>query len=203
MFNFLDWINTFEAYWLRTGETYNDATTDDPNGYDYGVSIVSDPNRLWRVLGIHHLTPEENQGNHNVFIEMLCKQGDREGFRAIHWTWEGRRENQPAPPIFAGQKPHNELVDLPLNLGMKLTVWTQGGEVAQGFSSNHPDEGEGNKIGHHSFFVCFQEVGDDEPGPDPEPPTPEPEPKETVMLIKKSWLDSQEVDGDGYIRVKG
>jgi hypothetical protein len=180
---------------MQTGETYNDAV-------NYGVSIVSNENRTWRVLGIHHLTPDENKGNHNVFIEVLCKQWERNNQQAIHWTWEGRKEYQSAPPVFAGQKGPDELIDLPLNLGMRLSIWTQGGEVAQGFSSNHPNEGEGNTIGHHSFFVCFQEVGD-YTEPIPQPPTPDPEPQETVMLIKKSWLDSQPVDDDGYIRIKG
>jgi hypothetical protein len=200
MFNFKDWINTFNSHRLRTGTIYNDAV-------DYGVSIESVENRTWRVLGIHHLTSKENKasheefGKHNLYIEMLCKQGDRDGFRAIHWTWGGRRVNEPANPVFAGQKGPDELIDLPLNLGMVVSVWTQGSEIAKGFSSDHPDEGNGNTIGHHSFFVCFQEIDENEPMPEPEPEPPTPEPQETVMLIKKSWLDSQEIDEDGYIRI--
>jgi hypothetical protein len=196
MFNFQDWINTFRSHYAQTGTIYNDAAS-------YGVLTLSMENRLWRVLGIHHLTPEENKGNHNVFIEMMCKQGGREGFRAIHWTWEGRQDHELANPVFAGQKPLDELIDLPLNLGMTVSVWTQGGEIATGFSSNHPDEGEGNTVGHHSFFVCFQEI--DEDGPQPEPPLSDPEPpsQEIVMLIRKSWLDKQEIDEDGFIRIKG
>jgi hypothetical protein len=193
MFNFQAWITTFRDHLRTTGETYNDADS-------YGVTIEREPNRLWRVLGIHHLLPHENNGNHNVFIEVLCKQNERDGFRAIHWTWEGRRPDEIAQPVFAGQKPLNELVDLPLNLGMIVSIWTQGGEIANGFSSNHPDEAPGNTIGHHSFFVCFQEMDEDEPVP--EPPLPEPEPKERVMLIKKSWLDSQPVDSDGFIVIE-
>lgn len=193
MFNFSVWIDKFKTHYQENGTAYNDAA-------NYGVSIDSPSGRIWRVLGIHHLTPDENRGNHNVYVEMLCKQGDREAFRAIHWTWDGRREDEIASPVFAGQKPLNELVDLPLNIGMVVSVWTQGGEIARGFSSNHPDEGDGNTIGHHFFFVCFQEIDGTEPIPSPEP---EPELKETVILIKKSWLDSQEIDEDGFIRIYG
>lgn len=199
MFDFNSWIETFKIYYQEYGYAYNDADMTSLDNPSYQVSIQKPQNPTWRVLGIHHLSPEENRGNHNVYIEMLCKQGDREGFRAIHWTWIGRQLNEPAPDVFAGQKPHNELVNLPLNLGMIVSVWTNGGEIVSGLSSNHPDEMDGNSIGHHSFFVCFQEIDADEPDLDPEPPD---EPQDTVMLIKKSWLDQQEIDENGFIEIK-
>lgn len=205
MLDFEAKIEMFKEHLAITGRIYNDAAS-------YGVEIESLENPLWRVLGVYHLTPDENRGNHNVFIEMLCQQGDREGFRAIHWTWQGRGPEESAPDIFAGQKPLHELVDLPLNLGMIVSVWTNGGEVAVGFSSNHPDENVGNTIGHHSFFVCFQEIGDDDPDPGPDPipdpdPEPEPEPPKTEtetasMLINKAWFDSLTADEDGYVRIR-
>lgn len=202
MFNFQEWIGIFKDYYQENDEAYNDVTDmvslDNPS---YEITIQKPQNPIRRVLGIHHLSPDENRGNHNVYVEMLCKQDERDGFQAIHWTWIGRQLNQPARDIFAGQKPHNELVDLPLNLGMILSVWTNGGEIVQGLSSNYPDEMDGNTIGHHSFFVCFQEIDFDEPDPDPEP-EPDPPEQETVMLIRKSWLDEQELDDDGFIRIK-
>ncbi len=198
MFNFQDWIEIFKDHYQEHNEAYNDTidmvSFDDPL---YQILIEKPQNPIWRVSGIHHLSPAENRGNHNVFIEMLCKQDEREGFRAIHWTWIGRQLNEPAHDVFAGQKPLNELVDLPLNLGMIVSVWTNGSEIVKGLSSNYPDEMDGNSIGHHSFFICFQEIDFDEPDPEPEPPIEQ----ETVMLIKKSWLDEQEVD-DGFIRIK-
>jgi hypothetical protein len=195
MFNFQDWINTFRSHYMQTGLIYNDAV-------DYDVQIEGPDNPNWRVLGIHHLAPEENRGNHNVYVEALCKQWERDNQRVIHWTWVGRRPDQDAPDFWPGQKPSNELVNLPINLGMTVSVWVSGGEKVINLSSNHPDEGEypGNRIGHHSFFICFQEV--DKSGNEPEP-FPEPEPKEVVMLIKKSWLDQHEIDEDGFIRVRG
>ncbi len=199
LFDFQDWIEVFKTQYREHNIAYNDTVDmvsfDDPS---YQIIIEKPQNPIWRVLGIHHLSPEENRGNHNIYIEILCKQDEREGFRAIHWTWIGRQLSQPAPDIFAGQKPHNELVDLPLNLGMIVSVWTNGSEIVKGLSSNYPDEMKGNTIGHHSFFICFQEIDFDPP--EPEPPIP-PE-QSTVMLIRKSWLDEQEVDADGFIRIK-
>ncbi len=205
IFDFQDWIEVFKTHYRKHNEAYNDTVDmvsfDDPS---YQIIIEKPQNPIWRVLGIHHLSPTENKapnekfGKHNIYIEMLCKQDEREGFRAIHWTWIGRQLNQPAPDIFAGQKPHNELVDLPLNLGMIVSVWTNGSEIVKGLSSNYPDEMAGNTIGHHSFFICFQEIDFSKPKPEPEPPIEQ----ETVMLIKKSWLDEQEIV-DGFIRIKG
>ncbi len=204
MFDFPGWIETFKEYYRQRGAVYNDAygmiSLDDPTNR---IEVLASDTLLWKVLGIHHLTPDENQGNHNIYVEMLCKQNEREAFRAIHWTWQGRRPDENAPDIFAGQKPLNELVNIPLNLGMIVSVWPHLGEMARGFSSNHPDADEdGNTIGHHSFFVCFQEVDPDAPPSDPDPdPDPDPPTQGAVLLIKKSWIDGQTVDDDGYIRV--
>lgn len=198
MFDFQGWIQTFREYRGQHGTAYNDADMVSLDNPPYQVTIQSPENPIWRVLGIHHLSPEENQGKHHVYIEMLCKQGDREGFRAIHWTWIGRQLNESAPDAFAGQKPLNELVNIPLNLGMIVSVWTNGSEVAAGFSSNHPDEPGGNTVGHHSFFVCFEEIDPDEP----DKPPPDPEPETADLIMRKEWVDSLEVNEDGYIRVK-
>lgn len=189
MFDFLSKIQEFEIYHKAQGKPYN-------NAVDYGVLISGPENPLWRVLGVHHLSPDENRGKHNVFIEVLRKQGNRDLTRPIHWTWKDRQSDQSARDVFAGDKPPNELIDLPLFLGMIVSVWTDDSEVASGFSSNHPDEGNGNTIGHHSFFVCFQEVNEGV-GNDP------PEEGETVLAIKKSWLDGLPLDDDGFVRVRG
>lgn len=196
MFKFQEWIDFFKQIHNDTGEIYNDAgdmiSLDNPSKQ----VEINESNSTWRVLGIHHLTPEENRGNHNVYIELLCKQNEREGFKAIHWTWEGRRNDQNAPDVFAGQKPLTELVNIPINLGMIVSVWPHLGQMVSGFSSFHADEGDGNTIGHHSFFVCFQEI--DETGT-----IPPPEPVETNATIQITanfeWLKTLPVDSEGDI----
>lgn len=200
MFDFNQWVETFQAYYRQHGKAHNDAgnmiSLDDPPNR---VEIVEENTTPWKVIGIHHLTPDENRGNRNVYIEVLCKQNEREVFKAIHWTWQGRRPNEAAPDIFAGQKPLNELVNLPLNLGMIVSVWPHLGEIVTGLSSYHPDETSGNTIGHHSFFVCFQEVNED----DGQLPEPEPEPIEIYASIRVvanlDWLKSLPVDDEDNI----
>ena len=213
MFDFQTWIQKFKDHLHDTGTIYNDAVS-------YGVAIEKPINRSWRVLGIHHLTLDENRGNHNVYIEMLCKQDEREAFRAIHWTWEGRQATERAPDVFAGEKPLNELVNLPLNFGMLVSVWTDESDKGINFSSNHPDElgpnGEKwNSVGHHSYFICFQEIDTDSLPPDPDPPTPEPpepEPEpptpeppvepvkaQAIITVNKAYLDTLEIDSAGNV----
>ncbi len=71
----------------------------------------------------------------------------------------------------------------------------QNPKIVKGFSSDHADEEEGNTVGHHSFFVCFQEIGNPDPDPDPEPP------KDLALTVSKKWLDSLTADDDGFIRI--
>jgi hypothetical protein len=190
MFDFQYWIDYFKEYYRDNSVIYNDAES-------YGVIIQSAANLDWKVLGVHHLTPDENKGNHNVYIEVLCKQNEREGFRAIHWTWEGRQPNESAPDVFAGQKPLNELVNIPINVGMVVSVWPHLGETVLNLRSDHPDEETGNTFGHHSFFVCFQEV-DADGGQLPEP---DPEPANATIEISANidWLNTLPIDSQGNI----
>jgi hypothetical protein len=196
MFNFKEWIKTFQDYFRANGAIYNDA----PHSFNtlMDVSIISPANSAWRVLGIHKLTPEENAGNHNLFLEVLCKQNEREGMRAVYFDWQGREPGQNAPgPIFMSQKGPNELVDIAIFAGMRVKVWIQNGDRAEWFHSEWPDEAPGNTFGHHSFFLCFQETAWFTDEPDPEP---DPGPKRLVMTINKGWLDKQPVE-EGMIKI--
>lgn len=199
MFNFQEWTKTFQDYYAQNGIAYNDAA-------NYNVIVQLD-NSNWKVIGIHHLLPDENNGNHNVYVEVLCKQNERNNQKVIHWTWKGRRSDEAAPDIWAGQKPSNELVNIPLNLGMIVSVWPHLGEKVLGLSSNHSDEAVGNTIGHHSFFVCFQEIDGDISFPDPLPePKPLPEPPSTntnvIIEVKLDYLNSLSPNDQGDIILK-
>jgi len=208
--DFQSWIRKFKEHYQETGTIYNDVPVP-PSGLP-GVTIKTPANIKWRVLGIHKLTPQENRGNHNVFIEVLCKQGDRAGFEAIHWDWAGRLGNEPPPGVvFAGQKGPDELIDLPIHVPMRINVWLQDGEEAGLFHSEWPDEDEGNTYGHHSFFVCFEEVDQsapppEPPGPDPEPPDPEPPTTiqgKVLITVNWAWVSSLTPDADGNVTIEG
>jgi hypothetical protein len=124
---------------------------------DYGASIVpANSINAWRCIGIHHLTPDENRGRQNVFIDVLDESGNRLRQPIINWTFS-----------FGGpvqqkrlDKPANEpAADIPIDKDATITLW-----VADSLDSDrvgelytrHRDESPGNMWGHHSFYVVFQ-----------------------------------------------
>lgn len=188
-----DWQGWFKKFIDEPG--YNDAGS-------YGVVVSDVMGALFDVIGVHHLTPDENRGASNVYLDVLDKNNQRVMGAKIDWTWEGRIELGLPNPVQI-DKPPDEIASLPIIPGALLNVWHPYGNGVSGIHANHPDElGPGgqkwNTVNAHSFLVVFRErIGD---YPNPEPPAPET--GEIVMMIKKTWLDKQEVDADGYIRIK-
>ena len=159
-----DYNNQFLNHVHQNSAVANQATA-------YGVRIrdaeAAAGASYWRVIGVHHLSPEENRGDHHVYVEVLDEQGRRvkPANLAVHWTWEGRQPDQVAKPA-ALEKPDNEpLSNVPIARGAVLDVWLAGdglpSDVVGGLRANHDDEpGPGdnkwNTRGHHSFYVVFQ-----------------------------------------------
>lgn len=199
----------------------------------YGVRIVSaevaEGESYWRVIGVHHLTPEENRGKHNVFLEALDENGQRvrNPIAWAGWTWEGRRPEEAANPVPL-DKPDNEPANnIVMHFGQIVSVWINGltpdaaaiSDQVENCHTSHPDElgpsGEvWNSIGHHSFYVVFQRTRHE--GGIVEPPEP-PEPQGgvitgqvaggqgyTVRLYQGDTLiDTQEVGADLSYRFEG
>ncbi len=120
-----DYDGKFLAASKAGGEPPNDANR-------YGVQIapaaVADGAAYWKVIGVHHLAPEENRGRHNAFVEALDEGGRRvqDPNLRIGWTWEGRHADEAAPPK-ALDKPASEPAgDVPIEKGMKLELWIEG-----------------------------------------------------------------------------
>ncbi len=168
---------------------YNDASS-------FGVVIERHTpargERFWKIIGVHHLTPEENSGNHHLYLEVLNSDGDRiKPVAWISWGWEGQRSDESASPA-RGDKPDSEpIANIGIGWGQIIEASCAGrnsvfgtdglSDKVKGIHTNHPDEDQGNTQGHHSFYVCFQEKiasgSDVIPPPDPEPePTPDPPP---------------------------
>ena len=148
-------------------ETLNDAT-------GYGVVViaadVSAGTPYWRVVLVHHLTPDENHANHHLFLDALDEQGDRIVGARGRVTWEGGEQvitvdkpaNEPGTnfPLWKWQVCTVEMLDLP-------------SDRVTGLHTGHPDEppGMGNTLFHHSFLVHFQRaIKDAQPGPGPQQP---------------------------------
>lgn len=135
------------------------------NAEAYGVTVdqiaPSPGTRYWRLTEVHHLSPEENNGRHHIYINAQTIQGERAFNSQARVTWEGGEQivtldkpiNEPATnfPLFKWQVCSVEMLGMP-------------SDKAHGISSSHPDEpGQdgsigGNTLFHHSFRLEFQEV---------------------------------------------
>lgn len=131
---------------------------------------VAEGETYWKVIGIHHLLPEENRGNHHIYLEALDENGQR--IRPVAWadfTWEGRRPDEQAGPVQLDKPDSEPAGNIALHDGQKAAVWMRGtnrdaqdkSDRVENLDIVHPDEpgptGElWNSIGHHSFYVVFQ-----------------------------------------------
>ena len=144
------------------GGTVNDAVA-------YGVEIqpaqVEKGQKCWKVIKVHHLSPVENHGNHNVYVDLLDEEGNRIYGAKARMTWQGgqgeatidKPEDEPGTnfPLWKHQVGTVEGVGLPSDKVVNL-------------HSGHPDEpgppAWGNTLFHHSFYVVFQRtIKDGEP----------------------------------------
>lgn len=124
----------------------------------YAASIVkTSAGTAWRCIGIYHLKPEENNGRHNVFVEVLDEGGNRTRAPQIAWTWW-----LDAPTQYRKlDKPDSEpAADIPIDSGATITLRVDGlGIPSDSVGNLHTrwaDEGSGNSWGHHSYYVVFQ-----------------------------------------------
>ncbi len=171
----------------QTGAAFNDA------GPTYGVRVetanAAENETCWRVVGVHHLTPEENQFQHNVFIEALDESGARLAGPSVWagWTWEGRQPDEEARPMPLDKGANEPAGNIPMQQGQVLTIWIAGmnpqardkSDRVTHLHSAHPDErGPGGELWnatfHHSFYVVFQRTRKAAASAPPPPPPPSP-----------------------------
>lgn len=132
----------------------------------YGVSIApivvqQDLDRYWKVSSVRHLTPEENEGRHHIFVQAHFAENSQNSRAAVRITWEGGSQD------FTLEKNQRDSV-----LSFAMFTWQTcnvnmadaQSEMISGLTANHPDElsedGErtGNTLFHHSFLVEFEEI---------------------------------------------
>ena len=148
---------------LLAGQVINDAAE------KYGVQIkeaqAPDGELYWRVIGVHHLLPAENGGDHTILVEALDEQGNRirQGKAFAASTFEGSAD---PPEVKALDKGDADPMgcDFPMFKHATYLAWMKGSsrqadepsERVEKLHTRHPDEPGGNTIGHHSFYVVFQ-----------------------------------------------
>ena len=183
----LDFLG-YNREWLvaaQNGKTpFNDAS-------NYGVVIHPlrpDVAYFDMVIGVHHLTPDENGGNHNIYVDVLDEAGNRRSGAKLEVLTEFGYRTQAVI-----DKPANEPgTNFPMWDWGRTSVYTVNADnvpsdMVSGLHYKHNDEGDGNTWGHHSFYVCFLRMTTIAPPPDP--PIELPTPIDTI-----AWLDDVGVD---------
>jgi hypothetical protein len=147
----------------------------------YGVTImpcsVTAGEKFWQCIKVHHLTPAENSGNHNLFADVLNASGQRINGAKVQMMWPDGRT---ATAVI--DKPANEPgTNMPLWKADVVDACVLGepmkSDVVTGLSTNHPDEpparpggDKGNTLYHHSFLCVWQLATASGAPPPPEPP---------------------------------
>jgi hypothetical protein len=138
----------------------------------YGVVVVpatvSPGAWYWQAVRVHHLTPEENGGNHHIFLDILdpatapnpASPGGRIYGARARITWDGGEQ------VVTIEKPLNEPgANCPMwkwQVCDVIALGLPGDELPSdrvtGMHTGHPDEAPGNTLFHHSFSVTFLKV---------------------------------------------
>jgi hypothetical protein len=149
------WHHDFIKRCLLSNTPINDAIS-------YGVSIevatVQPGQAYWKVIGVHHLIGSENGFNHHLYADVLDERNERIiGAKLTVKNFNGSIGRM------AIDKPLNEPgTNVPIWPNDRLTVWAGFGDGALpsdkvvGIHTMHPDEGDLNRVAHHSFYVVFK-----------------------------------------------
>ena len=122
----------------------------------YGVEIipaaVAPGQTYWKVIRVHHLAPEENNGRHHIFLDAVNEAGERQYGVMFNILWDGGSdtvtiEKQPPEaganfPMWKWQVCSVEGMDAPSDRVINLRT-------------DHPDEAPGNTLFHHSFAITY------------------------------------------------
>jgi hypothetical protein len=176
-----------DAAAARAGRTDSVDVVNDASTYGVRVEVATaQPGALWRwqCVRVHHLAQNENNGNHNLFVDVLGVDGKRERGHDVWLTWPGnvgfitidKPDNEPGgnAPLWKWQ-----VVSCGVKCGPNEVT-----DVVLGITTEHPDEPPGNTLFHHSFLCVWRRVA--LANNDPLPP-PKPGPVDPAAAPAKYW----------------
>jgi|WetSurMetagenome_2_1015567.scaffolds.fasta_scaffold394548_1 hypothetical protein len=150
----------------------------------FGVRLVeadvAPGETYWKVIGIHHLSPTENRGDHHIYLEALDEAGVR-----IHapLVWATSQFGSITEPVKLEKPDAEPAGNIPMYEGNTYKASIRGlslnasdkSDRVDNIHTNHPDEplpadGLGGVTnGHHSFYVVFQRTKKGAADPNPQP----------------------------------
>lgn len=177
-------VKTYNEQFLAAGKIVLDS---DLGGNDpiakFGVRLVeadvAPGETYWKVIGIHHLLPEENRGEGHTYLEALDEAGVRIQSPMV---WANHQDNTIQEPVKlekpasepAGNIPMFKAVHAVRIRGQSINAADKS-DTVEHLHSNHDDEPlpadglGGNTRFHHSFYVVFQRTRKVADGPGPQP----------------------------------
>jgi hypothetical protein len=173
MLNVPQWRQALLAYYAKGGEAYNNA---EAAGASVKKAALDNQGQaaseVWRLVGIRQLTAVESGSNQYLYVDLVDQNGQpvRGAAPLIAWTWEGRRVNEPAPPVRPDKPVAEAAANIALGAGQKITVWIQEGSTPSDSAANLQSAARtpsGSDAGPRSFYVLFQKqsVTPDKPTP--------------------------------------
>lgn len=146
-FDYRAYLNQFLANY-KVGTFTNDSVAK--------VTRTTETSDFYQLIGIHHLTGDENRGNHNLYMSVVDVSGKRINEK-IEWGWEGQKPTEHVNPVVL-DKPLNE-PDGNISIGKGQIVWAdvlgKNSDTISGVTTLLPDEGPFNTIGHHSYYCAW------------------------------------------------
>ena len=127
-------------------------------GFAYELALVA------------HLPGELNGGNHHAYVDVLGDDGQpliNPPLR-IGYTWEGRRNDEDAPPVALDKGPNDPAAgNIPIGKGMNMVLWLQDAgpfivsDIVSGLQTETPDAdpSTGNSRYHNSYYIVFRKSG--------------------------------------------
>jgi hypothetical protein len=163
----------YSGWFVNKTPEGNERTRNAQEQYEVNIvaANVSEGETYWKAIGVHHLLPEENQSNHNVFLEALDEAGHRvqAPCALAGWTWKDKKPGEHVNPVVLDKPLSEPAGNIAVFPPQKIAVWIQGlpqgpeakSDHVENLHTMHDDEcgpkGEiWNSYGHHSFYVVFQ-----------------------------------------------
>lgn len=146
---------------------------DEAQGFQHDITPANTSDTYYKIIGIRHLTPDENRGNRNAFLAVLDTNGNIDRSKQLDWGWQGMQPHEKPRPIVQ-DKPANERANVPLNPNQRCWFQVLGfeSERVANIHTMYPQQG-----GSHSWYIVFYPV---QGGGTPPPPstTPDSQPPE-------------------------
>lgn len=155
----------------------------------------------WRCVCVYHLSPAENVGKSNIFIDVLSAGGDWAiaNHLNVWWTWNGRQPHEPAPPREFEKRPPELRAQVDLYRGQTTSIRIADptglrSDSVHGLRSDVEDLPSGNTRYHNSFVVLFQRISGGIIIPPVDPTLPASTLEQRVKALE-DWRSTLEGDG--------